>query len=486
MIPMSILPLSIVIFSWQPPRDSHDRFPCIGRAFCGMAPSVQEANRGRPFFARFAGRAMFRGRGLNYHGDRPSGPSPGAQEISTMLRRDFWNFYSAGRIVFGSGVVNRLPQLMRPWQPERVLIVTDATLVRVGVVAQIEGPLRAAGIAVDIFDGGEPEPSFEIADSAVSTASRAKPDVVIGVGGGSNLDLAKIVATVLSHGGHYRDYFGYGKVPGPILPLVCIPTTAGTGSEVSHAAVLTDTQNQMKVSSLSHYLRPALALVDPKLTLTCPPQASADSGIDALTHAIEAFTAVHFDELDVPADEPFPYDGKQPIGDCLAERAIELIGQHLVKAVHEPGNLAAREGMALAATLAGLAFSNNAVAVVHALEYPLGGALHCSHGAGNGLLLPYVMRFNLPVRIAEFAKIGRLLGEETTGLTELAAAERSIVAVERLRAAVGIPLRIRELGGTPDQLPTFAKKSFAIQRLMLLNGRRPTEADLLEILQAAY
>ena len=154
--------------------------------------------------------------------------------------------------------------------------------------------------------------------------------------------------------------------------------------------------------------------------------------------------------------------------------------------MREPENLAAREGMALAATLAGLAFSNNAVAVVHALEYPLGGALHCSHGAGNGLLLPYVMRFNLPNRTAEFAKIARLLGEETAGLSEADAAEKAITAVERLRNEIGIPQRIRELGGTPDQLPTFAKKSFEIKRLMLLNGRRPTEADLLGILQAAY
>jgi alcohol dehydrogenase class IV len=250
--------------------------------------------------------------------------------------------------------------------------------------------------------------------------------------------------------------------------------------------VLTDTENQVKVSCLSHYLRPALAVVDPQLTLTCPPKATADSGIDALTHAIEAFTAMSYDKIDVPVDEPFPYDGKQPISDCLAERALELIGKHLVTAVREPMNLAAREGMSLAATLAGLAFSNSAVAVVHALEYPMGGALHCSHGAGNGLLLPYVMRFNMPSRIAEFRKIANLLGEETSGMTDVTAAEQAIVAVERLRAAVGVPERIRELGGAKEQLPMFAKKAFGIKRLMLLNGRRPTEADLLEILQAAY
>lgn len=403
-----------------------------------------------------------------------------------MDRRDFWNFYSAGRIVFGSGVVNRLGQLLQPWKPKRVLIVTDAILVRVGVAAQIEAPLRAAGITIDLFDGGEPEPSFAVVDKALDLARRTNADVIIGLGGGSNLDLAKIVANVLTHGGDYRDYFGYGKVPGPLMPLVCIPTTSGTGSEVSHAAVLTDTVNQVKVSSLSHYLRPALAVVDPRLTLTCPPKATADSGIDALTHAIESFTAMSYDKIDVPVDEPFPYDGKQPIADCLAERALELIGKHLVTAVREPMNLAAREGMSLAATMAGLAFSNSAVAVVHALEYPIGGALHCSHGAGNGLLLPYVMRFNMPSRLAEFRRIAMLLGQETTGMSDVAAAESAITAVQRLRAAVGIPDRIRELGGEEEQLPLFARKAFAITRLMLLNGRRPTEADLLEILQSAF
>ena len=400
--------------------------------------------------------------------------------------RHFWNFHSAGRIVFGSGSVARLGEFIRPWKPRRALIVTDTMLVRAGVVSQVETPLRASGLEVSLFDGGQPEPSCAIADAALAMAKESRPDVIVAVGGGSNMDVAKIVAALLTHGGSMRDYFGYGNVPGPVLPLVCLPTTSGTGSEVSHAAVLTDTENQMKVSTLSHYLRPALAVVDPKLTLTCPPRPTADSGIDALTHAIEAMTATHFNELDVSADEPFPYEGKQPIGDCLAEKAIELIGQHLITAVNEPQNLAAREGMSLAATMAGLAFSNNAVAAVHALEYPIGGALHVSHGAGNGLLLPHVMRFNLPARLPEFARIARLLGEDTSGLSDEAAAERAVVAVEKLSRAIGIPQRIRDLGGTIDQLPTFAAKSHSIKRLMLLNPRLPSEADLLKILQEAF
>jgi alcohol dehydrogenase class IV len=220
--------------------------------------------------------------------------------------------------------------------------------------------------------------------------------------------------------------------------------------------------------------------------LTCPPTATADSGIDALTHAIEAYTAVDYTNLAVPAGEAWPYDGKTPLGDCLAEKAIALIGEHLVTAVKRPENLPAREGMALAATLAGLAFSNCAVAVVHALEYPLGGTLHCSHGAGNGLLLPYVMRFNMPARMKELAAIARLLGEDVTGMEPEAAANQGIAAVEKLRREIGIPERIRDLGGSREQLPGFAAKAHEIKRLMLLNPRLPSEQDLLTILESAY
>ncbi len=404
----------------------------------------------------------------------------------SSLQRDFWNFYSAGRIVFGSGSAARIGALIQPWNVRRVFLVSDRMLEKAGVVETVTLPLAAAGFEQAAFLEGEPEPSFATAQKAIDAARAFRPEAVIGLGGGSNIDLAKIVAAALPNGGHFRDCAGYDKFPLPPLPLACLPTTAGTGSEVSHAAVLTDTENQLKVSFQSQLLRPRLALVDPKLTLSCPPKPTADSGIDALTHAIEAYTCVDFDKLNVPANEPLPYDGKNPLGDCLAERAIELIGKHLVQAVREPRNLAAREGMSLAATLAGLAFSNCAVAAVHALEYPLGGTLHCSHGAGNGLLLPHVMRFNLPVRMPEFARIAQLLGTDITGLEAISAAEQAIAAVERLCDAVGIPRRIRDLGGKEEQLPGFAHKAFQIKRLMLLNGRQATEHDLLQILQAAF
>jgi alcohol dehydrogenase class IV len=300
------------------------------------------------------------------------------------------------------------------------------------------------------------------------------------------MDLAKLCAVLLAHGGEPRDYFGEEKVPGPILPLVCVPTTAGTGSEVTQAAVLTDEENHIKVSTLSQWLRPRAAIVDPRLTLTCPAKVTADSGVDALTHAIEAYTAVDNAQFPVADGGVTAYQGRNVLSDAMAETAMRLIAEHLAGAVIEPDNLAAREGMALAALTAGLAFSNSGVALVHALEYPVGGAVHCSHGAGNGLLLPHVMRFNLPKRTRQFVRVAELLGENVESLSEHAAAERAVVAVERLCRAVGIPSRLRDIGVRQEQLSEFAAKAFAIKRLLRVNPRSASEADLLGILTAAY
>ena len=400
--------------------------------------------------------------------------------------RTVWTFHTAGQLLFGRNAISQLGEAAVRLGVKRAFLVTDPVLLRAGVVEPVHEPLSIDGVAVEIFAGGEPEPSLQAARTAIEQARAFRPDAVIGLGGGSNMDLAKITAVVLTHGGDPRDYVGDDKIPGPILPLLCVPTTAGTGSEVSAATVLTDTENRIKVGVLSNYLRPRVAVVDPLLTLTCPPKVTADSGIDALTHAIEAYTAVDNEEFPLPHGERSVYQGRHPFGDMLAEKAIALIGANLRRAVVNGQDEEAREGMALAATLAGMAFSNVGVAAVHALEYPVGGATHCSHGAGNGLLLPYVMRFNLPARQARFATIARLLGEKVDGLSEVEAAESAVTAVERLRAAIGIPNRLRELGVTKDQLRPFAEKAFGIKRILRVNPRAMTVEDLEGILQAAY
>lgn len=399
--------------------------------------------------------------------------------------RTTWNFFSADRILFGPGAVRETGSVAKRLGVERLLIVTDPQLVGAGIVDQVCQSLTDAGLTLEIFDGGEPEPAFECAEAAIDAARRFRPDALVGVGGGSNLDLAKITAGVVTHGGNFRDYFHFDNLPGPVLPLLCIPTTAGTGSEVSHAAVLTDHEAGVKVSTLSPYLRPAAAIVDPDLTISCPRKATADSGIDALTHAIEAYLATHYDEIAPPPSGIAAYEGRHPLGAILAEEAIRLVGRHLVTAVQEPTHRPAREGMALAATLAGLAFSNCGVALVHAMEYPLGGVLHCSHGEGNGLLLPYVMKFNLPHRIPQLARVAELLGVDTRSLTAEAAAHSAIEAVDTLRSTIGVAGRIREFGGVAEQIPDFARKAFAIKRLMTLTPRPVTIEAIEEIYREA-
>ena len=400
--------------------------------------------------------------------------------------RNYWTFGSAGELMFGPGTVAHLGRAVtrRGWK--RVLVVTDQNLVRAGVAQRIVESLDRTGCMVAAFHGGQAEPTLAVADAAREAARESTPDAILGLGGGSNLDLAKFTALLHTHGGVPSDYFGFDRVPGPVTPVIGVPTTSGTGSEVSHATVLTDTVQGIKVSTLSPYLRPALAIVDPDLTASCPPRAAADAGIDALTHAIEAYTATDYRELAIPPEEAAPYSGRMPLTDCLAEKAIELIGRHLVDAVCGARSPEAREGMSLAATLAGLAFSNAAVAVVHALEYPLGAAVHCSHGAGNGLLLPHVMRFNLPARTRELARVAALLGVDTAGLADGEAALAGIARVEAINRAIGIPARLRDLGATREQLPALAEKAAAIRRLMLLNPRSASREDLLRLYETAY
>jgi alcohol dehydrogenase class IV len=400
--------------------------------------------------------------------------------------RTTWTFHSAGQLLFGRHAVHQLGEVADRLRARKVLIVTDPALVKAGLLDLVRAPLTARDRTLEVFDGGEPEPSLRAAAECIAVGRRFQPDALLGLGGGSNMDLAKITAAVLAHGGDPRDYVGDDKIPGPVAPLLCVPTTAGTGSEVSAAAVLTDTDHHMKVGILSNYLRPRAAVVDPLLTRSCPPKVTADSGIDALTHAIEAYTAVDNATFPLPPGERTVYQGRHPLGDVLAEKAIALVGAHLRRAVRQGDDLDAREGMALAATLAGLSFSNVGVAAVHALEYPVGGATHCSHGAGNGLLLPHVMRFNLPARVKEFAAVARLLGEDVAGLTQQQAAERAVAAVERLRDDIGVPRRLRDLGVTPEQLRPFAEKAFALRRVMRVNPREAAVDDLEGILREAY
>ncbi len=400
--------------------------------------------------------------------------------------RTVWTFHIAQSIVFGQDAVKQLGDIAQRLRAKKALIVTDPILVKAGLLERARQPLVDAGLSVDAFTGGEPEPSMKAGLACYEQAKSFQPDLLVGLGGGSNMDLAKLAATLLKHGGSPRDYIGDDKIPGPIFPLICVPTTAGTGSEVSAATVITDTDNHIKVGILSNWLRPTVAVVDPLLTLSCPPKVTADSGIDALTHAIEAYTAIENADFPLPAGERSVYQGKHPMGDLCAREAITLVGRFLRRAVKDGNDLEAREGMAMAALLAGMGFSNVGVALVHAMEYPVGGAVHCSHGAGNGLLLPYVMRFNLTAKIKAFAEIAALLGENVAGLSDRAAADQAVAAVEKLRNDIGIPARLRDIGIKPEQLRGLAEKTFGIKRILRVNPRTVTVDEIEGVFKEAY
>jgi len=403
-----------------------------------------------------------------------------------LSMRTIWSFGSAGRLFFGKGASLRAAELAKHYGMRRLFVISDPILDKVGIVKQVVDPLLKAGLDVQVCLEGEPEPTLNAINKSLAAARAFGPTGFVGLGGGSNMDLAKITSKVLTHGGQPKDYTGDDRLPGAIIPLICIPTTAGTGSEVSHADVYTEPEAGIKIGSLSPFLRPSIALVDPVLTMTCPAKVTADSGIDALTHAIEAYTAVSNEEFPLPEPGRSLYQGKNPMGDMMAEKAIQLVGQHLAKAVEEPGNEVAREGMALAATLGGLAFSNVGVAAVHALEYAVASVVPVSHGAGNGLLLPYVLTEYLGVRAEVLAKVAPWLGVDTTGLSTAESARKAIDAIFALRRRIGIPDRLRELGFPKERIPEVAAKGFAVERIMRVNPKRLELEDCIRVLEAAW
>ncbi len=400
------------------------------------------------------------------------------------MRGEWW-FYTAGETVFGRGAVRRSGEVVRGLGARRACLITDAGLVAAGLHEPVLASLEEAGVEVDLHEGGQPKPTIAAVEASAAALKDGGYQALVVLGGGSNIDLAKAVAVLLRHGGALEAYFGEHLVPGPVLPLVAISTTAGTGSEVSGASVLADPARKRRGAILSNHVRPRAAIYDPLLTESCPRQVTADAGIDALTHAVEAYMVADH-RVESGPERPGIYTGRSPLTDALAERAIALVGQYLRRVVYRGGDLEAREGMHLASLLAGMAFSNAGLTAVHALEYPIGVATGCTHGAGNGLMLPYVMAYNIAACPERLATVARLLGEAVDGLLTREAAARAVDAVKRLNAEVGIPLRLRELGVAEEELRPMADATAEIRRLLEANPR-PLDADALEgILRAAW
>ena len=390
--------------------------------------------------------------------------------------RTFWSSYASPRLTFGPGVLNEIRNVVSQVGGCRVLIITDPILESLGIVDRVKQALDAE---IEVFAEGEAEPSTKAVARCAEIARAYGPDTTLAIGGGSNMDLAKLACATVSSGRDPETLLGFDEVPGPTGPLICVPTTAGTGSEVSHSAVIRNSSNGKKAAALSQHLRPQVAVVDPELTLSCPKKLTAEGGIDALTHAIEAYLVTGYSDLTPEDNGTLPYEGNHPLGDLYAEKCIHLIGQSFLAAVHEPHDLESRAGMSLAATLGGLAFSNCGVTLAHALEYPIGDRYQCAHGVGNGIVLPEVMRFLKKARGDRLAKIGQLLGVE-------ASSEAAIEEVSRLRREAGLPERLREVGAEQSDLEGLAVIGASLKRLMDLSPVSLSEADLLRILEASF
>jgi alcohol dehydrogenase class IV len=301
-------------------------------------------------------------------------------------------------------------------------------------------------------------------------AKRGKYDLIVGLGGGSSMDIASVASVMCTNPGTIHDFLGINLVKNPGTPAILIPTTAGTGAEVTPNAILTDTEANLKKAVVSPHILPRLAIVDPLLTVSMPDTVTSSSGIDALTHAIECYTS----------------NKANILSDLFAKEAIIMIGRSLRTAVADGTNLEARYDMAIGSFYAGIAIANSGVTAVHALAYPLGGQFHVAHGVANGLLLPYVMEFNAMGSIPRFSEIARLMGEKVEHLTPLDQAHHAAKTVKSLYRDLKIPQSLTALGIPKDAIADMARAAMEVTRLMGNNPRLMTAEDAETIYENAF
>jgi alcohol dehydrogenase class IV len=387
-------------------------------------------------------------------------------------------------VLFGPGQRRQLPLLLKGFA-RHALLVTDERMQTTAEFAGIAGALREAGLDVSVFARTQPDlPRSNVLDAVGQFAGQAI-DAVVGVGGGSCLDLAKALSVVLANGGDVREYYGEFKVPGPGLPIVAVPTTGGTGAEVTSLAIIFDDERGMKMAIADPYLEPQIAVIDPELTLTCPPGLTAATAADALSHLVESFTS----RPKNPSPEQLAgqiYTGKNRITDVFCAKGLELMNTALAAVVANPLDLAARSDVMFAAYCAGMAINTTGTAAAHAVQSPIAAIGHTPHGFGVGALLPYVMRFNLPYCVTEFAEIGRILGVSDRSSSELAQAQAGILRIDALLAAVGTPLDLKAIGVTPAHFEQIAKSSILATRLVINNPAPMTAESVTELLKRGH
>ena len=381
-----------------------------------------------------------------------------------------FEFNTVARIINGAGSALELAGQCHQLGVTRPLLVTDPGLIAIGLVPPVLAALEEANLSPLVFDQVREDPPEDTVQSATELARSGDVDGVIAVGGGSSMDVAKVVAVLLGGDQALTEIYGVGQVTGGRLPLILVPTTAGTGSEVTPVAVIT-TGETTKAGVSSPVLLPDVAVLDAALTLGLPPAITAMTGVDAMVHAIEAYTSRH---------------KKNPLSDNLAVNALALLSRNIRTAVHEGGNQQARENMLLGACLAGQAFANAPVAAVHALAYPLGGHYHIPHGLSNSLVLPSVLEFNAPEASALYAELAEVvIGAPVAGSAEAKTAAL-IVAMRQLIEDVSLPATLQQAGVNESDLEMLATDAMLQQRLLVNNPRDVAYDDALSIYRASY
>ena len=383
-----------------------------------------------------------------------------------------FTLHTTPHIVFEPGSIRRLGEIAGDRLGDRVLLITDPGLRKAGLVFAAVDALSESGCTVEVYGEVEEDPSRATVEAAAAMAVEFGATGIVGFGGGSSMDVAKIVSALAGGDQPLDEMWGQEKVRRRVLPLVLVPTTAGTGSEVTKSAIVTLPGDQ-KLGVVSAALLPDIALLDPDLTLSLPSFSTAVTGIDAMTHAIESYTVRH--------------PNNNPISRAAAIEALKLLGRNIETAVHEPDNREARGAMLLGAMIAGTAFANAPVAAVHALAHPIGGGFHVAHGLSNALVLPHVMRFNAPVAAERYAELAPHifpdLGRAGDAGTQCAAL---IERIAELRTKIGLVTRLRDVNVGEDDLPVMANKATVMQFLLDNNPRDMIEADILDIYRAAY
>lgn len=376
----------------------------------------------------------------------------------------------AKKILFGEGSVELLPEEIKLLSGKKIFLVMDDGFSRTTMAEKIVTILKERGLPYILFNKVTPEPEPACADEGADLARKEKCNLVVGLGGGSSMDVAKAVAILVTNNGKAVDYVGLEKVTRPGLPTIMIPTTAGTGSEVTFTAVFTMRKTRGKGGINSRFLYPDLALLDPELTLTLPPDITAATGMDAFIHALEGFTSVQ----------------ANPLSDTLAREAMTTIGNNVRLAVANGNNLPARRKMLMGSLLAGMTLASAGVGACHALAYPLGAFFNIPHGLANAVLLPYVMKYNIIGTLERYAKVAEILGADTSGLTLREAADVAIDEVSVLLKDVGMLKTLGELDIPESSIEDMAEAAMRVERPIANNPRMMTKESAISIYREAF